>query len=77
MDVLPVCMSLHHMHSVPTEARRRCRVTQNYSYKWLSATVWMVGTEPRSSGKATSGLTTEQSFQSQGPAFVVVFPRLM
>ena len=63
MSVLLTCKSVLHMHAVPSEARRRCWVTQNYCYEWLCATMWVLGIELKSSRRAPSGLTTEPSLQ--------------
>ena len=36
---------------VPTEAKRVRKIPWNWSYRWLWATMRVLGTEPRSSGK--------------------------
>ena len=33
MECLPVCMSVHHMHAVPMEARRGHQIPWNWSYR--------------------------------------------
>lgn len=33
--VLPACMSMHHMHAVPIEARRGHRIAWNWSCRWF------------------------------------------
>jgi hypothetical protein len=34
MDVLPAYMSVHHMCAVPVEAKSKCQIPWNYSYRW-------------------------------------------
>jgi hypothetical protein len=42
-------MYMNHMQRlVPTEARRRfCQIPWNWSYGWLRAVMWVLGTKPR------------------------------
>lgn len=41
---------------VPTEVRRWSQTTWDWSYRWLWATIWVLGIEHGSSTRATSGL---------------------
>lgn len=34
MAVLPACMYVHHVHAVPTEARRGCKIPWTWSYSF-------------------------------------------
>lgn len=47
---LILCMSAHHVHTVPEEARRSC-VFWNWSHRGLGVIMWDLGIEPRSSEK--------------------------
>ena len=51
-DVLLAHMSVSHVRAVATEARSTCQIPGNWSYKWLQATMWGLGIEPRSCGRA-------------------------
>lgn len=42
-------------------------ITCNWSYRWMWATTWMLGVEPRSSAKAWTVLLTEPTLQSSMP----------
>lgn len=33
--VSPECMSVYHMQTVPTEARRGCKIPWDWSYRYL------------------------------------------
>lgn len=48
------------MCMVPTEARRGHQVLWNWSYSWLRAACgcWLLGTEPGSSGRVASAVTS-------------------
>ena len=43
---------LYHVWTEDLGARKRCEIICNYSYE-LSGAMWVLGREPRSSGKAT------------------------
>ena len=53
MDVLLAYMPVHRMCAVPMETRRGCQVLWNWSYRRLSATMRVLGIEPRSSRKSS------------------------
>ena len=86
-DTLLVCMSVHHIHAVPAEARRGCQILWSWSYRSLWAAMWVLGIQPRLSPRATlrpsvSPSPSEYStfcaalHQSRGFClFHVVFPR--
>ena len=40
MDVLPACVSVYHMHVVPTELRRWCQIPWDWSTGQLWSTMW-------------------------------------
>lgn len=50
-----IFMSVH-MHAVPREARRGRQIPWDWSEKQLSAILWVLGIEPRSSERVASGL---------------------
>lgn len=46
MSVLPVCMTMaSYLCLVPKEVRRRHQIPWNWSYRWLSAAIWVQGIE--------------------------------
>lgn len=49
-----ICVS--HACHILAEARRRCQIPWDCSYRQLLATIWVLGIEPRFSGRATSAL---------------------
>lgn len=55
MDVLPACMSVHHISAVSTEARSDCQVYWNW--------VWVLGIEPGSLEEHPVFLAAEPSLQ--------------
>lgn len=54
MCILPVCMPVHHVHTVPMKACRGVCITQDWSYRCLQAIMRMVETEPWSFGRIAS-----------------------
>ena len=44
-----VCVCAHHMHAVPTEARRGHQIPWNWCYWLLYSVLWALGFKPRSS----------------------------
>lgn len=54
MSVLPTCVCVYHMFAVPADERTRQQISWNWHYRWLLAAMWVVGTKPRLSGRATS-----------------------
>lgn len=62
MGVLPVYMSVYHVHVVPKEVRQGHQIPWKWSYRWLLAAIWVLGTELlRSSGRTPSVLAAEAS----------------
>lgn len=53
---LPACMSAPLAHLLPMEARRENRIVQDWSYRWLWATTWILETKHKSSGRAANAL---------------------
>lgn len=50
-ECLPVCISMHHVHTVPFGPKRRSSVPWN----WIcELSVWVLGTELSSSARATN-----------------------
>lgn len=47
------CMFVHHVNAVPLGARRGRLIPCDWGYKWLWVDTWMVGIQPRSSGRET------------------------
>lgn len=47
LDILPACVSVHHMNAMPAEARRECSIP---------ATVWVLEMKPRFSRRSASAL---------------------
>lgn len=48
-----------HVCLVPMEATKKNQIHWNWCCRWLWATIWVMGTEPRSSAGVTSALTTK------------------
>lgn len=48
---LNVCLCVLHACLVPMKVRKECQISWNYSYSWLSVTMWVLGTD--SQGSAT------------------------
>lgn len=42
---MSVCLNVHHVCPVHTEARRRHQNSRNSTYRWLWGTVWVTGAE--------------------------------
>jgi hypothetical protein len=55
------CLSAHHVHAVPMEARRGCWISWNCSYIQLWASIWLLGTKPGSFARGISA-TSEKWF---------------
>jgi len=56
MWVLSACMPVHHLHAGPTDDRRKSQMPWNRSYRWLWATMWMLGIKPWGSNQCLSSL---------------------
>lgn len=56
VSVLPVCMLVHYVHAVPSEVRIWDRTSGNWSWRWLWGNMWVLGTEPMSSGRTARSL---------------------
>ena len=54
--VLPACMSVHHLYSMPSKSKRGCWISWDWSYGQLWAAVWVLGTKPSSFGRTASAL---------------------
>jgi hypothetical protein len=52
MSVLPAYTSVQRMCTVPSEGRRGPWIPWNMSYRWFVATMWVLGIQPGSSGRA-------------------------
>lgn len=63
MGILSICMSLYYVHAVTTEARRRCQLPWNWSYKQLRATMQMLGIKPGPLQEQSVLLTAELFLQ--------------
>lgn len=48
------CMHVYHTCAVPVEARRGHQSSCSYSYRWLWATMLVLGTKPKSSVRTVS-----------------------
>ena len=57
MGILLKYMSVHHMHAVPTEVRKKHYIPWNWSYRMLLATRQMLEIKVWFSGRAASALT--------------------
>lgn len=57
-ECLSVCVSVYHIQTVAEEVRRRHQIPWAWSYKWLWATMWVLGTEPESFTRETSALSS-------------------
>lgn len=61
MVVLPACLAMHHMHAVPSVARRGCQM----HWDWGTENCELPhGITPGSSIRAASALNPEPLFQS-------------
>lgn len=60
-NVLPVYVYVPHKCLVPTEARRGHWLPWNWSYRLLWISLWVSGTEPRSSPKAANAALSHSS----------------
>lgn len=58
-----VCTYVHHTHAVPSEAKSGCQTPWNWSYKWLLASMWLLGMEPQFSAEQLCSLIAELSPQ--------------
>lgn len=50
-------MYVHHEHALHMKAGRLCWISWTWSYRWLSAAMWVLEMEPWSSGKVASALS--------------------
>lgn len=57
--VLPSCVSMHHGHTVPVEARRRDGILLELDLEMTVSCLWMLELEPRTSEKLSVISTTE------------------
>lgn len=55
-SVLPVCIYVHNMPMLPIVARRGVRSSWNWSFRWLWAVKWVLGTKSWSFVRAASVL---------------------
>ena len=53
----PACMSVHHKYAGLSEVKGQHWIPRNWSYRWLWATMFILGIEPRSFGRSVSDLT--------------------
>lgn len=53
VDILLAGISVHHVHEMPTEARR-CQISWNWSYRELLVIMQVLGIKPGSSERAVS-----------------------
>lgn len=56
LHVLPVCIHIDFMSTMPAETRRGCQVPQHWSYRWIRATMWALEGKSGSSWKVTNDL---------------------
>lgn len=56
MGALTAWLSMHQMCTVPLDANKGCQTTWYWSYRWLLATVCVLGIESTTSGKASGAL---------------------
>lgn len=55
LGVLTACLSVYRMHACSaSEKQRRTWILWNWSYRQVLDTMWVLGTEPLSSVRATS-----------------------
>lgn len=74
MSVLPVYMYEHSVWLVPSEARRKCCISWNWSYRLLWVTMWELDLEPVSFGRVASALSCYVFFLA--PAHIVLLLRI-
>lgn len=72
VGVLPACISVHHVHSLPTEARIRHRISKYWNYRQVVSHYLVLGIEPGSSAGADSGLDCWASFPA--PYKISLYP---
>ena len=48
----------------------RCWIPWSFSHRWMGATLWVLGTDPGSTAKTVSSLTTETSLFNNQPQHV-------
>ena len=63
--VLTEQMSVYHMHAVPMEVRRWCRIPWGWSYRWLQANTCMLGMNSGPLQDQWVLLTAKPSFQPE------------
>lgn len=68
-SVLSACRYMYHMHVVHTKVRRGHQSPWNWTNSWLRGIMYMLGMEPRSSGRAAMLLIAEPPLQ---PDLVVI-----
>ena len=56
-EFLPTCMQVHAACAMHFRIRRRHQVHWNWNYVWLCATMFVLGTEPRSSARVANALS--------------------
>lgn len=65
MGVLPTGMSVHHTYAwCFWRPKKGQQIAWNGSSRWLWAALWVLGTEPRSSGRAASTLSHRAVYPS-------------
>ena len=69
---LPACMFMHHVCTVPKEARKGCWIPWNWNYSYLWAAMWVLGIEPGPSGRPASSLNHWASLQPQPREFLIL-----
>lgn len=54
MGILPVCISVHCIHTVAIVVRRGHQIAWNWNYKWLQATMWILEIELESPARGAA-----------------------
>lgn len=68
--VFPAYMYAYHIHAwIQRRPQKQHWILQNWSYRWLWATIWVLETESRSRVRATRALNWWDIFAAQGSSF--------